>query len=106
MQVDLVEASGACRNEFRPAHGEVFQHIGIDNIVDKDADSREPGRKGDRLRSKQRIEGVHIMPMMKVCLIQQHAFVSVEFDLDGLHVRLGVLVRIVAIDLERTFLHV
>ena len=32
--------------------------------------------------------------------VQQHAFVAVEFDLDGLHVGLGVLVRIVAIDLE------
>jgi len=32
--------------------------------------------------------------------VQQHALVTVEFDLDGLHVGLGVLVRIVAVDVE------
>ena len=32
--------------------------------------------------------------------VEQHALVTVEFDLDGLHVGLGVLVRVVAVDLE------
>ena len=30
--------------------------------------------------------------------VQQHAFVAIQFDLDGLHIGLGVLVRIVAVD--------
>jgi hypothetical protein len=37
--------------------------------------------------------------------VQQHALVAVELDLDGLHVGLGVLVRVVAVDLESAFLH-
>jgi hypothetical protein len=37
--------------------------------------------------------------------VEQHAFVAVEFDHDGLHVGLGVGVRVVAVDLESAFRH-
>ena len=86
LQVDLIEASGARRNEFRPTRGEVFQHTGIDDIVDEDTDSRESSRKGDCLRSKQRIEEDEIMPMMKVRFIQQHAFVTLDTEHRDPHV--------------------
>jgi hypothetical protein len=69
--VDLVEAGGARRNKLRAASGNLFQHVAVDDIVDKDADGRKPRGQQCRIGCEARIEVGELEPVSSVQLVEQ-----------------------------------
>jgi hypothetical protein len=74
--VDVVEAGGARRNKLRAAGGEMFQHAAVDDIVDEDADGREPRRQRCRTGPEGGIEIDELVSVTGVQLVERRALVT------------------------------
>jgi len=79
-QIDMIEAGGPSRDEFRAAAGELFQHCPVHGIVDEDADRREPRRQGCRTGSELHIEIDELVDVAGVQLIEQSARVFLALN--------------------------
>src|SRR6266540_718882 len=78
--VDLVEARRPSRNQLRAAGGEVFQNMGIDDIVYEDADGGKLRRQSCRTWFKQGIEIDELVSVISVQLIEQFALVALRAE--------------------------
>ena len=76
----MIEARRTRRDELRPAGGQLFQDIAIDDIVDDDADGRESRRQRDRPASEERVEVYELVSVTGVQLIEQRALVALRAE--------------------------
>ena len=86
LEVDIVEARRAKRDDARPTGGELFQDLGIEGVVDEDADRREALGQARGRAVEARLQEIEGMAGLGGGLAQEDAVVGLGAEDGNVHV--------------------